>query len=137
MGFVLSASDEAHLKKVSPDLVKVVRKAAAMWPYKDQVFFITCSLRSVEEQKKMIANGASQTMRSRHLPGAKTGKAHAVDLAIKMSGKVKWDWPLYVQMSKVVLDAAKAVNVPVEWGGSWRSFKDGPHFQLPWAKYPG
>ncbi|MFN9977709.1 MAG: M15 family metallopeptidase [Phycisphaerae bacterium] len=24
----------------------------------------------------------------------------------------------------------------MEWGGDWRSFFDGPHFQLPWAGYP-
>jgi peptidoglycan L-alanyl-D-glutamate endopeptidase CwlK len=32
--------------------------------------------------------------------------------------------------------AAAAEGVPVEWGGDWRSFFDGPHFQLPWASYP-
>lgn len=134
---ILTASDEKHLAKLHPDLAKVVRKAAAIWPYKDQVFFITCSLRTVAEQKKLVAAGASKTMRSRHLPGKTNGKAHAVDLAIKLGKTVKWDWPLYVQMAKVLKDAAKAVNVPIEWGGDWRSFRDGPHYQLPWAKYPG
>ena len=33
--------------------------------------------------------------------------------------------------------AAAAEKVAIEWGGDWKSFKDGPHFQLPWAKYPG
>jgi len=28
------------------------------------------------------------------------------------------------------------VKVPIEWGGDWKTFKDGPHFQLPHAKYP-
>jgi peptidoglycan L-alanyl-D-glutamate endopeptidase CwlK len=32
--------------------------------------------------------------------------------------------------------AAKAEKVPLEWGGDWK-FKDGPHFQLPWATHPG
>ena len=32
--------------------------------------------------------------------------------------------------------AAKDVNVPIEWGGNWTKFKDGPHFQLPWEQYP-
>lgn len=133
----LSAADEKFLTKVHPDLVKVVRKAADIWPYPDQTFFITCGLRSIAEQKKNIANGASQTMRSRHLPGKTTGLACAVDLAIKIGGKIKWDWPLYAQMAKVMKAAAKSVNVPVEWGGDWKTLKDGPHFQLPWAQYPG
>lgn len=48
-----------------------------------------------------------------------------------------WDgWPLYANLAKVVKSAAAKEKVAIEWGGDWR-FKDGPHFQLPWAKYPG
>jgi len=32
--------------------------------------------------------------------------------------------------------APRRLRVPIEWGGDWRSFKDGPHWQLPWAEYP-
>ena len=49
---------------------------------------------------------------------------------------MKWDWPLYAKLAAAMKAAAKVEKVPVEWGGSWK-FKDGPHFQLPWAKYPG
>ncbi len=133
----LTARDDAHLKKVHPDLARVIRRAAAIWPHKDQVFFITCSIRTIEEQRKLIAAGASRTMRSRHLPGKTNKLSHAIDIAIKVNGKVRWDWPLFVQASKTILAAAKAEKVPVEWGGSWKRFRDGPHYQLPWAKYPG
>jgi peptidoglycan L-alanyl-D-glutamate endopeptidase CwlK len=27
--------------------------------------------------------------------------------------------------------AAYELNIKIEWGGDWKSFKDGPHFQLP------
>lgn len=133
----LSPADERHLKKLHPDLARVIRRTAAIWPASDKTFFITCSLRSLDEQKKMIAAGASRTLRSRHLPGKTNGVSHAVDLAVRMGKTIKWDWPLYVQMAKIVKQAAKLEKVPVEWGGDWVSFKDGPHFQLPWAKYPG
>jgi peptidoglycan L-alanyl-D-glutamate endopeptidase CwlK len=133
----LTARDEAHLKKVHPDLARVFRRAAAMWPHKDQIFFITCSIRTIEEQRKLIAAGASRTMRSRHLPGKTNKLSHAIDIAIKVNGKVRWDWPLFAQASKTILAAAKAEKVPVEWGGLWTKFRDGPHYQLPWAKYPG
>ena len=33
--------------------------------------------------------------------------------------------------------AAKKEGVLLEWGGDWKTFKDGPHFQLPWVQYPG
>ncbi|MBO9419171.1 peptidoglycan-binding protein [Labrenzia sp. R4_2] len=32
--------------------------------------------------------------------------------------------------------AAQDLNIPLEWGGDWTSFFDGPHFQLPWDAYP-
>lgn len=133
----LTARDEAHLKKVHPDLARVFRRAAAMWPHKDQVFFITCSIRTIEEQRKLIAAGASRTMRSRHLPGKTNKLSHAIDIAIKVNNKVRWDWPLFVQASKTIKAAAKAERVPIEAGVDWVKFKDGPHYQLPWANYPG
>ncbi len=132
----LTPKDEAHLKKVHPDLARVIRRAAVMWPYKDQEFFITCSLRTLEEQKKLFAAGATRTMNSRHLPHKTDKLSRAVDLAVKVNGELRWDWPLYAQMAKTVKAAAKAEKVPITWGGDWKSFKDGPHFELSKASYP-
>jgi len=132
----LTPKDEAHLKKVHPDLARVIRRAAAMWPHKDQEFFITCSLRTLEEQKKLFAAGATRTMNSRHLPHKTDKLSRAVDLAVKVNGELRWDWPLYAQMAKTVKAAAKAEKVPITWGGDWKSFKDGPHFELSKASYP-
>lgn len=132
----LMQKDEAHLKKVHPDLARVIRRAATMWPHKDQEFFITCSLRTLEEQKKLFAAGATRTMNSRHLPHKTDKLSRAVDLALKVNGKVMWDWPLFAQMAKTVKEAAKAEKVPITWGGDWVSFKDGPHFELSKTSYP-
>lgn len=134
---LINAASEKRLAKVHPDLVRVVRRCAKDWADKQTGWVITCGLRSVAEQKLMVAKGASKTMRSRHLPGAKTGLSHAVDLACTINGKLKWDWPLYARLAKAMKAAAVIEKVPVEWGGDWKAFKDGPHFQLPWAKYPG
>lgn len=133
----INASSEAKLRRVHPDLVKVVRRAAAIINDPSFGFVITCGIRTVTEQRKLMAAGATRTMRSRHLPGAKNGLSHAVDFAVTVGGKVRWDWPLYARLSKIVKQAARDVKVPIEWGGDWKSFKDGPHYQLPWAKYPG
>ncbi|WP_205671764.1 M15 family metallopeptidase [Acinetobacter bereziniae] len=27
--------------------------------------------------------------------------------------------------------AAKELGIEIEWGGDWKKFKDGPHWQLP------
>jgi len=116
-----------RLEGVHPDLVKVVKLAFDLSP---NIFIVTEGLRTLERQKQLLAAGASQTLRSRHLTG------HAVDLAVKIGAEVRWDWPLYNGLAVVMKDAANRLEVPVEWGGDWKTFKDGPHFQLPWKEYP-
>ena len=127
----INAASTARLRGVHPDLVRVVRRCAADWKDPETGFIITCGVRTLEEQKVLKAKGASKTLRSRHLTG------HAVDLAATVQGQARWDWPLYDKIAKAMKTAAKAEKVPLEWGGDWVSFRDGPHFQLPWATYPG
>jgi len=128
----LTPTSDLRLRGVHPDLAKVVRKAAEITTID---FIVTCGKRTVEEQRKLFSAGATRTMKSRHIPG-KSGFACAVDLAATVDGKVRWDWPLYAKLAKAMKQAAKDAKVPLEWGGDWTSFKDGPHFQLPWSKYP-
>lgn len=128
MGFSLGRTSRQRLVGVHPDLVKVIERAIEITPVD---FTVLEGLRTVARQKRLVASGASKTMRSRHLTG------HAVDIAPLEGGKVSWAWPLYYQLAPAVKRAAAEVGVPIEWGGDWRSFKDGPHWQLPWRKYPG
>lgn len=123
----MDARSEKNLQGVHADLVKVVRCCAADSGID---FIVTEGRRTLARQKQLVAQGASQTMRSRHLTG------HAVDLAVKVAGKVRWDWPLYKRLSDAMKDAAKKSGVLIEWGGDWKTLKDGPHFQLPFKKYP-
>jgi len=127
MSIVLGSRSLSRLEGVHPDLVRVVKKAAAM---SDLDFTVLEGLRTQERQKELMKNGATKTMNSRHLTG------HAVDLAPMIGGKISWDWPLYTRLSKIVKAAAAAENVPLTWGGDWRTFKDGPHWELPWKQYP-
>jgi peptidoglycan L-alanyl-D-glutamate endopeptidase CwlK len=127
MSIVLGHRSLARLEGVHPDLVRVVKKAAAMSPLD---FTVLEGLRTLDRQKQLFNLGATKTLRSRHLTG------HAVDLAPMVGGTVRWDWPLYHRLAKIIKEAAVAENVPVEWGGNWRTFKDGPHWQLPWKTYP-
>lgn len=126
----LNAASDARLRGVHPDLARVVRRCAADWADPETGFIVTCGLRTIEEQRLLYQKGATRTMRSRHLTG------HAVDLAATVQGQVRWDWPLYTKLSKAMKAAAKAEKVPIEWGGDWTTFKDGPHYQLPVSKYP-
>lgn len=124
---ILNSRSIERLKGVHPDLVKIINKAAEIT---DVDFIVTEGLRTPARQKQLVAAGASKTMKSRHITG------HAVDLAVTVGGKVRWDWPLYNKLAAVVKKAAAEVKVPIEWGGDWKTFKDGPHFQLPHKLYP-
>lgn len=131
----LTASSLAKLKGVHPALVKVVNRCAADWKDTELTWIITCGPRTVAEQKVLVAKGASKTMNSRHIPG-KDGYSKAVDVAMVLNGKLKWDWPLYAKMAVAMQAAASKEMVPLEWGGSWKSFRDGPHYQLPKVLFP-
>lgn len=123
----------SKLEGVHPDLVKVVQRAAANT---DLPFRILEGTRTLARQRQLKARGASKTLNSRHIP-ADNGYGHAVDIAPLEDGKVSWNWQLYYPLADAIKQAANEVGVPIEWGGDWRSFKDGPHWQLPWKSYPG
>lgn len=127
MTFKLGALSLTRLKGVHPDLVKVVMRAIQISTLD---FTVLEGVRSLERQKALVEAGSSQTLKSRHLTG------HAVDLGAWVDSQLDWSWPLYPRIAGAMKMAAKELNVPIEWGGDWEKFKDGPHFQLPWKDYP-
>lgn len=132
MSITLSEKTLMKLEGAHPDLVKVIKRAATL----SSIDFTVLEVRrTLARQKELVARGASQTMKSRHLPGA-DGLSRAVDIAPLDGGQVSWAWPHYHKLAPIIKQAAKDVGVPIEWGGDWRSFKDGPHWQLPWKDYP-
>ena len=127
MTYKLGKRSRQRLEGVHPDLVRVVERAIKIT---EVDFTVLEGLRTVERQKKLLAKGASKTMRSRHITG------HAVDLGAYVDGQVDWSWPLYHRIAAAMKRAAKELGVPITWGGDWRKFPDGPHFQLQWKHYP-
>jgi peptidoglycan L-alanyl-D-glutamate endopeptidase CwlK len=112
---------------VHPDLVRVVHRAAYISTLD---FTVLEGLRTQKRQAELVKAGASRTLNSRHLTG------HAVDLGVLVAGVVRWDWPLYNQLAAIMKQAAQDERVPLIWGGDWRTFKDGPHYELPRKDYP-
>jgi peptidoglycan L-alanyl-D-glutamate endopeptidase CwlK len=156
MAYRLGAQSRAELKGVHPDLVKVVERAIQITV---QDFSVHDGLRTLEEQKRYVASGASQTLNSKHRAQA-DGYGHAVDLVPFINGKMRWEWePIYV-IAVAVWQAARELGVAVRWGGAWidmadikagtpgamkaayeaygvarrragkKAFTDGPHFEL-------
>lgn len=122
---MIDARSERNLIGVHPDLVKVIRRAA-----KAGGFVVTEGLRTKARQAQLVKAGASKTINSRHITG------HAIDVAAIVNGEVRWDWPLYAAISVRVKAAAKEFKVAIVWGGDWKSFRDGPHFELDRRFYP-
>jgi peptidoglycan L-alanyl-D-glutamate endopeptidase CwlK len=133
MPHTLKAGDLARLKKAHPDLKKGVIEAAKITTIP---FVVLQADRTLAEQKANVKKGVSQTLDSRHLID-KAGFVFAVDIApLGPDGKVSWSWPLYHKLAPIMKKAFANVGVPIEWGGDWRTFKDGPHWQLPKKLYP-
>jgi peptidoglycan L-alanyl-D-glutamate endopeptidase CwlK len=133
MAFVLSARSRARLLGVHPHLVRVVEMAIENTVVD---FSVVEGVRTLAKQKEYFRLGKSQTMRSRHLPGT-GGLSHAVDLAPWINGTIDWVTPFgWTAVSDAMKRSAHALNIPLEWGGDWRTFVDKPHYQLPWEQYP-
>tara|TARA_R100000231_G_scaffold131169_1_gene103096 strand:- start:1599 stop:1973 length:375 start_codon:yes stop_codon:yes gene_type:complete len=119
--FKLSKKSLAKLDEVNPDLQKLVRNAIGLSTID---FGISEGMRTKERQKILYDTGKSQTMNSRHLTG------HAVDVYAWKDGAVSWEFEDYETINIAFSQASKLTNIPYVWGGSWKSFKDGPHFEL-------
>jgi peptidoglycan L-alanyl-D-glutamate endopeptidase CwlK len=126
MTFALSQRSKDRLKGVHPDLVKVIEEAIKESPLD---FSISEGLRTKERQKVLFDSGKSQTMNSRHITG------HAIDFAVIKDGEVTWDFKYYQLVADHIKAVAKALDVPIIWGGDWKSFRDGPHVELNRSKY--
>jgi peptidoglycan L-alanyl-D-glutamate endopeptidase CwlK len=121
MTFKLSQRSLDRMKGVDERLVNVVKRAIEI---SEVDFMVTEGLRTKERQAQLVKAGASKTMNSKHIIGK------AVDLAAVVDGQVRWDWPLYHKIAKAMKRAAEILNVKIEWGGDWITFKDGPHYQI-------
>ena len=149
MRFKLSERSLANLQGVDESLVKVVKRAIQIT---EVDFGVICGMRTLEQQKALVASGASQTLNSKHVQGK------AVDLMAYVDGRASWELNLYDDIALAMKYAAKELKVPIRWGAAWnvpdltkwngtmegamnyyidsrrkvnaRPFLDGPHFEL-------
>jgi peptidoglycan L-alanyl-D-glutamate endopeptidase CwlK len=81
-------------------------------------FIVTCTTRTLSEQKELVAAGKSKTMNSKHLTG------HAFDIAVMKHGKPSWKFEDYAPYGVI------AEELGLTWGGSWKRFKDACHIEM-------
>lgn len=121
MPFTLSQRSKDKMKGVDPRLVKVVEEAITLT---EVDFGVTEGLRTEERQKELVSKGLSQTLKSKHLTG------HAVDVVAFVDGKVTWEKEFYHKIANAMKKAADNQGTKIRWGGEFKSFFDGPHFEL-------
>lgn len=125
--FSFSERSKKNLQGVNPALIAVARRALELSPVD---FGITEGLRTMERQREMVRTGKSQTLKSRHLTG------HAVDVVAYLGANISWEWKYYELIAAAFKQAGKELGTAIEWGGDWKSLKDGPHFQLSVKDFP-
>lgn len=126
-GFVFSKRSLTNLEGVHHDLVEVAHLALSMSPID---FVIIDGVRTIEEQRILVAKGKSKTMDSRHLTG------HAIDVAAWINGKISWDFGLYEKITDAFDMAAGRLKTPIVCGIDWPSFVDAGHIELDRRRYP-
>jgi peptidoglycan L-alanyl-D-glutamate endopeptidase CwlK len=110
MAFKLSSRSKGRLEGINPQLIEVVKTAITLTKVD---FGVTCGMRTVEEQEKLVASGASQTMKSKHLEG------RAVDLVAYIGPNVTWSLNKYDEIADAMAAAAKQKGVALKWGAAW------------------
>jgi len=147
--FKLSGRSILRLNGVNEDLRSVVLRAIEITKVD---FGVIEGLRTEKRQEELVASGASQTMKSRHLTG------DAVDLMAYVGSRGSWELNLYDDIADAMKTAAIEKDVGIQWGAAWtvpdirewdgtmeeamnsyidtrrsegrRPFIDAPHFQL-------
>jgi peptidoglycan L-alanyl-D-glutamate endopeptidase CwlK len=121
MTYSLSQKSLDNLKGVKDPLVNVVKRAIEI----SQIDFkVLEGIRTPERQKELLARKVTQTLKSKHLTG------DAVDLGALKNGQITWDKESYAVIAKAMKQAASELKVNIRWGGDFKSFFDGPHFEL-------
>ena len=153
--FKLSRRSLDRLEGIDDRLQAVIKMAITMTKTD---FGVVQGMRTIEQQKELVAKGASQTMKSKHLEGK------AFDIMAFINGRASWELSVYDDLADAIKEAATQLGVPICWGAAWgtpempypmdirkwestmedamnayidlrrsqgrRPFIDGPHFEL-------
>ena len=92
-------------------------------------FTVIETVRTREKQIEYIKKGTSKTMKSRHIPQTNaSGYAEAVDIA---PYPIDWnDTKRFDKLAEHIKKKAKQLNIPITWGGDWKTLIDKPHYEL-------
>lgn len=119
--FSFSKASLNKMNGVDSKLINLMKEAIKESPYD---FGITEGIRTLKRQKELFVEGKTKTLKSYHLVGK------AVDIKIYVNGEITWDFKYYKEVANHIKEVAKRLGYVITWGGDWKTFKDGPHFQI-------
>lgn len=119
--------NRVNLDKLAPN----TRKAAYAWyEYCIKIgadILIYETIRTIETQKKYLADGKSKTLKSYHLVG------QALDFVpVTAAGSADYNGYGNAAIKKAISEAKR---LGFEWGGDWKTFVDKPHLQFNYEGY--
>jgi peptidoglycan LD-endopeptidase CwlK len=124
MTFAFGTRSLASLNHVKPELVAVLKDAIA----NSRVDFGVPehAVRTLAEQARLVQQGRSQTMKSKHLPH-EDGFGWAADVVPFISGDFVWEdgtparnpHPAFYDVADAIRTASLKLNTPVTWGAVW------------------
>lgn len=127
------------IKQLHPELQKKIAQLQELCKAKGITIGIAECVRTVAEQDALYAKGRTtggsivtnckgSTYSSMH----QWGVAFDFYLKVDVDGDGKWSDDIYNDATGLFETVGKlGQSIGLEWGGSWKSFKDKPHFQLP------
>lgn len=111
--FKLSNTSLERLQGVDDKLIRVINTALTKYAQVD--FGVASGVRTIEEQRVLVSEGKSNTMKSKHLTG------DAVDLYPYYDGQAHWNLESYQDLVVSMKKAAEEHNVEIKWGGCWQT----------------
>lgn len=118
--FKFSNNSLKNLEGIDGQIIELVKLAIA---YSEVDFGVSEGLRTKERQKKLLDEGKTQTLKSKHLDGL------AVDVFAYVEGKAVWDYRYYFPIVEAFkkaqerLRAEKYPNLEMRWGGCWKKLR--------------
>ena len=113
MTYKLGKGSLAKLVGVDERLQDIVHRAIKVT---SQDFSVICGCRTIAEQEALVAKGASQTMKSKHLLGL------AVDLMAYIDGRGCWELKMYDEIADAMEQAAQETGAKIRWGCAWHIY---------------
>lgn len=128
--YKLSQRSKLRLSGIDKTLMAIIEEGIKKSPY-DFGIPKYGGLRTKYDQKQLYKQGLSQLDGYRKKSYHQSGKAFDIYIYNHATKKAEWDKDKLEEVARHLQNIAiEKFDVVLEWGGDWKSFYDGVHFQM-------